>query len=140
MIRSDIVCVDAPPPIRMQYIHLPAYFIDIFVHALMEELSVVFGYIWWKGGKLSEGIACKRMNRGIGHGPRHDCIGNSKMRGCWSADAIAAKVEEYEIRALSTAGRETAAADDPIAAMERYSGEDGGNLLPMWRRAAVSFG
>jgi hypothetical protein len=48
------------------------------------------------------------------------------MRGCRSADATAAKVEEYEIRALSTAARrEIAAAEDPIAAMERCSGEEG---------------
>lgn len=100
VISGDIVCTDTPPPVRMEYTYcppvryLPAYFIDLFVHALVEELSAVFGYniegqrvfherIRGRGGKFSAAIACERMNgggseRGWGHGWCHDHIGWSR--------------------------------------------------------------
>jgi hypothetical protein len=75
VVSGDILCSDCPPPIRMEYTYcppvryLPPCFIDPFVHALVEELSAVFGYhledqrvfherIWRKGGKLSAAIGC----------------------------------------------------------------------------------
>jgi hypothetical protein len=97
IVSGDVVCTCAPPPVYMEYTYcppvgyFPAYFIDLLVHSLVEELSAVFGYnldgqrvfherIWGKGGKFSEAIGCERMNGGEGGSGRAiDRIGCSRM-------------------------------------------------------------
>jgi hypothetical protein len=76
---GDIVCTNERGPLWLRYLYappvayLPSYFIDYFVHALVEELSPVFGYnvkgqriyherIWGKNGKLGYAIRQDRIN------------------------------------------------------------------------------
>jgi hypothetical protein len=95
LVSGDVLCTDAPPPMYIRYIYappvpyLPAYFIDLFIHALCEELSAVFGYnldgqqvfhgrIFGKHGKLSEAIACERACNNVLPGDGVDWIGGSR--------------------------------------------------------------
>jgi hypothetical protein len=78
---DNVLMTPSDSPLWLKYIYdapvayLPSYFIDFFVHALVEELSAVFGYnlegqrvahdrIWGRNGKLGFAI---RQDRKLQH-------------------------------------------------------------------------
>lgn len=92
---GDILCTGADAPLIIRYTtspavaYLPSYFIDFFVHAIVEELSPVFGYnfdgqrtfherIWGKGGKFGTAL---RLDQSISpsRNRQTDMIGNSRI-------------------------------------------------------------
>jgi hypothetical protein len=93
IVSGDVLCTDVSGPLHVRYTYsppveyFPAYFIDLFVHALAEELCAVFGYnlegqrvfhgrIWGRGGKFSEAVSMERRNGGGNH--LGDGIGHSR--------------------------------------------------------------
>ena len=95
VVSGDVLCTDVPPPLHVRYTYrppveyYPAYFIDLFVHALAEELSAVFGYnlegqrvfherIWGRGGKYSEAVSVERSGGSDRAGRTWDAIGGSR--------------------------------------------------------------
>jgi hypothetical protein len=96
VVSGNVLCTDSPPPIRVRYTYLPpvaympAYFIDLFVHSLAEELSAVLGYnldgqrvfherIWGKHGKFSTAVEMERCSNGTPRYPLHDRIGGGRI-------------------------------------------------------------
>jgi hypothetical protein len=92
---GDVVCSNAAGPLYIRYIYappvalLPPYFIDYFVHALVEELSAVFGYnlegqaayherVCGKNGKLGYAIRKDRENRNV-RAVTFDGLGKARM-------------------------------------------------------------
>jgi hypothetical protein len=92
---GDVVGTNGDGPLYIRYIYvppvglLPPYFIDYFVHALVEELSAVFGYnldgqkvfherVWGKNGKLGYALRKDRKNRNV-RAVTYDGIGNGRM-------------------------------------------------------------
>jgi hypothetical protein len=81
VLSDGVLVTPSTGPLWLKYVYdapvayLPAYFIDFFVHALVEELAAVFGYnldgqriahdrIWGKNGKLGYAI---RQDRKFSH-------------------------------------------------------------------------
>jgi hypothetical protein len=73
VLSDGVLVTPSTGPLWIRYVYdapvayLPAYFIDFFVHALVEELAAVFGYnldgqriahdrVWGKNGKLGYAI------------------------------------------------------------------------------------
>jgi hypothetical protein len=96
IVSGNILCTDDPPPIFVRYTYIPpvaympAYFIDLFVHSLAEELSPVLGYnldgqrvfrerIWGKHGKFGMAVEMERSSHGMERCPGHDLIGGSRI-------------------------------------------------------------
>jgi hypothetical protein len=92
---GDMVCTNASGPLHIRYIStppaalLPPYFVDYFVHALVEQLSAVFGYnlagqaayherVYGKDGKLGYALRQDRGNRKVTT-VTFDSIGNGRM-------------------------------------------------------------
>jgi hypothetical protein len=92
---GDVVGTNAAGPLYIRYTYappaalLPPYFVDYFVHALVEELSAVFGYnlegqaayherVFGKNGKLGYALRKDRENRKV-HTVTYDGIGNGRM-------------------------------------------------------------
>jgi hypothetical protein len=92
---GDVVGTNADGPLYVRYTYappaalLPPYFVDYFVHALVEELSAVFGYnlegqaayherVFGKNGKLGYALRKDRENRKVGT-VTFDGIGNGRM-------------------------------------------------------------
>jgi hypothetical protein len=91
---GDVLCTDMGSPLFIRYTYappvayLPSYFIDYLIHAIVEEMSAVFGYnmegqkvfherIYGKCGKLGYAI---RRDQEFNKPRQHHCDGISISR------------------------------------------------------------